>query len=244
MDRLKGRVAIVTGAAGGLGTAICAAFTAEGATVLPVDIQGDDCLHVDVGTEAGNREMIETAITRYGQLDVLVLNAGTQHMAPLAEYPEAQWDRLMNVMLKGPLFAIQRAWPALTARPGGRIIVTASISSLQAERYKAAYVTAKHGVLGLVRVAALEGAPFGLTANAVAPGGMHTPLIESQVADQMRLHNVTREEYLSRMAARHPGGHLVDPAEVASTMVFLASPESAGINGACITVDHGLMAGA
>jgi 3-hydroxybutyrate dehydrogenase len=244
MDRLKGRVAIVTGAAGGLGAAVYAAFAAEGASVLPVDIKGDDCLHVDVGTEAGNREMIETALARYGQLDVLVLNAGTQYMAPLAEYPEAQWDRLMNVMLKGPLFAIQHAWPALTARPGGRIIVTASISSLQAERYKVAYVAAKHGVLGLVRVAALEGAPFGLTVNAVAPGGMHTPLIESQVADQMRLHNVTREEYLSRMAARHPGGNLVDPAEVANTMVFLASPESAGINGTCITVDHGLMAGA
>ncbi len=243
MDRLKGRVAIVTGAAGGLGTAICAAFAAEGAAVLPVDIQGDDCLHVDVGTEAGNREMVETALARYGQLDVLVLNAGTQHMAPLAEYPEAEWDRLMNVMLKGPLFAIQHAWPALTARPGGRIIVTASISSLQAERYKVAYVAAKHGVLGLVRVAALEGAPFGLTANAVAPGGMYTPLIESQVADQMRLHHITREEYLSAMAARHPGGRMVDPAEVASTMVFLASPESSGINGACITVDLGLTAG-
>jgi 3-hydroxybutyrate dehydrogenase len=242
MDRLKGRIAIVTGAAGGVGAAICSAFTAEGATIVPVDIKGDDCLHVDVGTEAGNREMVETALARHGQLDVLVLNAGTQYMAPLAEYPEAEWDRLMNVMLKGPLFAIQHAWPALTARPGGRIIITASVSSFQAERYKAAYVTAKHGVLGLVRVAALEGAPFGLTVNAVAPGGMYTPLIESQIADQMRLHNVTREEYLSGMAARHPGGRMVNPAEVANTMVFLASPESSGINGSCITVDLGLMA--
>ena len=153
----EGQVAIVTGAAGGLGRAIRTVLGREGASVLAVDIEGDDCVHLDVGTDSGNRQMVELALEQNGRLDVLILNAGVQYMAPLPEFPAEEWDRLMNVMAKGPYLAIKHAWTALTERPGGRIIVTASGSSFIAEKYKAAYVAAKHAVAGLVKVAALEG---------------------------------------------------------------------------------------
>jgi 3-hydroxybutyrate dehydrogenase len=239
--RLAGRVAVVTGASGGLGRSLCEVLWREGAHVLPVDLEGGDVLQADVGTEAGNRAMVREALDRYGRLDVLVLNAGCQHVAPIAEFPEEQWDRLHDVMVKGPFLAIRAAWPELIRRPGGRIVVTASGSSFIAERFKAAYVAAKHGVLGLVRVAALEGGPLGLTANAVAPAWMRTPMVEGQVAEQMRLHGRTREEVVKSFVTRHPVERFVEPDEVSAAVAFLASPEASGINGVCLPVDLGTL---
>jgi 3-hydroxybutyrate dehydrogenase len=240
--RLKDRVAIVTGAAGGLGQAVCSTLRREGACVLGVDITGEGLLHADVGTAEGNQAMVEEALCRYGRIDVLVLNAGMQFMAPIAEFPEEEWDRLMNVMVKGPYLAMKRAWSALTARPGGRIIVTASTSSIAAEPYKAAYVAAKHGVIGLIKVAALEGAAAGLTANAVAPGGMLTPLIERQLDDHVRLRGISRQEVIDGFVQRHAVKRFVEPQEAAEVVAFLAGPESSGITGASIPVDLGLLA--
>jgi 3-hydroxybutyrate dehydrogenase len=238
--RLTGKVSIVTGATGGLGVAICAVLEREGATVVPVDVHGD-ALHLDVGTDAGNKAMVEAALARHGALDVLVLNAGAQHVAPISEFPESEWDRLFDVMVKGPWLAIKHAWPHI-ARPGGRVVVTASGSSFIAERYKSAYVAAKHAVLGLVRVAALEGGPLGMTANAVGPGWMRTPMVESQLAEQMRLHSRTREEVIESMVDRHPVKRFVEPEEVANTIAFLASDEASGINGSFVPVDLGTLA--
>jgi 3-hydroxybutyrate dehydrogenase len=238
---LDGRVAIVTGAGGGLGRAICDVFRREGAEVVAVDLAGERCEHLDVGTDAGTARMVQLALERHGRLDALILNAGVQFMAPLAEFPEEQWDRLMAVMAKGPFLAIKHAWPALTERPGGRIVVTASGSSFIGEKYKAAYVAAKHAVAGLVKVAALEGAAHGLTANAVAPGWMMTGLVERQLADQERLNRRPREEIVASWLARSPVERAVDPNEVAETIAFLASPRASGINGAVVPVDLGLL---
>ena len=243
MAILTGKVAIVTGAGGGMGRAIHEALAREGATVVPVDLSGEGYVHADVGTETGNREMIAEALARHGRIDILVLNAGVQYMAPLAEFPEAEWDRLMNVMAKGPFLAMQAAWPHLTDVPGKRVIVTASTSSLVGARYKAAYVAAKHAVLGVVRTAALEGASFGLTVNAVAPGWVHTGMVDGQLDDQRRYLGGTREELLAAMAADQPGGRFVAPEEVAAAVVFLASPAASGINGVLLPVDLGAIAG-
>jgi len=240
--RLQHRVAIVTGAAGGLGQAVCATLRREGACVLGVDLTGEDVLHADAGTAEGNRLMVEEALRLHGRIDVLVLNAGMQFMAPIHEFPEEEWDRLMNVMVKGPYLAMKYAWAALTARPGGRIIVTASTSSVAAEPYKAAYVAAKHGIVGLIKVAALEGATAGLTANAVAPGGMFTPLIERQLDDHVRLRGISRQEVVDAFIQRHAVKRFVDPQEVAHVIAFLAGPESSGITGAVVPVDLGLLA--
>jgi 3-hydroxybutyrate dehydrogenase len=183
--------------------------------------------------------MVAQAVDRHGRLDILVLNAGSQRMAPIAEYDEGDWDRLMNVMARGPFLAMKFAWPALTAKPGGRIIVTASTLGLVGAAYKSAYVAAKHAVVGLVQVAALEGAAAGLTANAVAPGWMRTPIMENQLADQMRLRRLSRDEVMADMLASQPSGRFVETTEVANLMVFLASDRSSGITGTVLPVDLG-----
>lgn len=237
---LEGRVAVVTGAAGGLGRAICDVFAREGATVLPVDLHGDGCFRADVGSAEGNRAMIEEALSSYGRLDTLILNAGSQYLAPIAEFPEAEWDRLFDVLVKGPHVAIKAAWPHLTERSGGRIVVTASALSVLGEEYKAAYVSAKHAVAGLVKVAALEGGPHGLCANAVAPGLMWTALMERQLEDQMRLRGLSREEVVERIELFQPV-RAVTTHEVAELMSFLASDRASGISGTCVPVDLGFL---
>jgi 3-hydroxybutyrate dehydrogenase len=239
---LAGRVAVLTGAAGGLGSATVQALRRAGATVVPVDVHGDDCLIADVSTAGGNQAMVDAALERHGQLDILVLNAGAQAMNPIATYSEADWDQLMNLMVKGPFLAMKFAWPHLTRQSGGRIIVTASTVSLVGAPYKAAYVAAKHAVLGLVKVAALEGAAAGLTANAVAPGWMGTPLTGNQISGHMRLRGMSRDEVLASMVAEQPANRFVGTAEVAALITFLAGDGGSAINGACIPVDTGTLA--
>ena len=239
---LQGRVAIVTGADGGLGREVCSVLEREGASVVRVDLNGKDCLSLDVGSEEGNQQMVEAALNRHGRLDTLVLNAGLQFMAPIPEFPLAQWTRLMDVMVTGPFLAMKYAWEALTAKPGGRIVVTTSAGSFVAERFKAAYVAAKHAAAGLVKVAALEGGPVGLTANAVAPGWMMTGLVEGQIADQVRLHGKSRDEIIAGWLSQAAVGRAVETREVAETIAFLASERASGVNGTVVPVDLGLLA--
>ena len=239
---LSGRVGIVTGAAGGLGSAIVRALRDAGALVVPVDLHGDDSLIADVGTADGNRRMVDVALDRHGRLDMLILNAGAQAMNPIVSYSEADWDRLMDLMVKGPFLAMKFAWPHLTSQPGGRIIVTSSTAGLVGAPYKAAYVAAKHAVLGLVKVAALEGAAAGLTVNAVAPGWMFTSLAENQIRDHMRLRGISRDEVIASMVAEQPAGRFVEVTEVASLITFLAGQGASAINGTCIPIDTGILA--
>jgi 3-hydroxybutyrate dehydrogenase len=236
---LRDQVAVVTGAAGGLGSEICRVFEEEGARVVRVDIQGEDCLHADVATADGNRRMIEEAIARHRRLDTLVLNAGDQSVAPISAFPEVTWDLLMNVMVKSAFLAIKCAWPYLTERPGGRIIATGSTLSLIGAPGKVAYVAAKHGLLGVIKVAALEGAAAGLTANVVAPGWMNTSLLERQLDDLMHLKGMTRDEVLDSLKREQAADRFVEPREVADAIAFLASPRASGITGSCIPVDLG-----
>jgi 3-hydroxybutyrate dehydrogenase len=243
LDRqLEGRVALVTGAGGTLGRAVSDLFRQRGAAVVGADLVGEDVYRCDISTADGNRELIAAVIESHGRLDVLVLNAGIQHVAPIGEFPEEQWDRLLGAMLKGPFLTIREAWPHLTARPGGRILVTASTCSFAAERFKAAYVSAKHGVVGLVKVAALEGAEHQLTANAVAPSWMRTPMVEKQVAEQARLRGLTEAEVIAGFVEKQAEKRFVEPLEVAETLAFLASPAASAITGSCIPVDIGALA--
>jgi 3-hydroxybutyrate dehydrogenase len=241
-ERLAGRVAILTGAAGALGRVVWQSLENAGASVVPVDLHGDGCLIADVGTSDGNQRMVEAALERHRRLDILILNAGTQAMNPIASYAEEDWDKLMDLMVKGPFLAMKFAWPHLTRQPGGRIIVTSSTLGLEAAPYKAAYVAAKHGVIGLMKVAALEGAMSGLTANAVLPGWMYTPIVEKQIQDHISLKGLSREEVIASMVEEHPARRFVETGEVASLVTFLASAGASGINGTCIPVDTGGLA--
>ena len=236
---LEERVAVVTGAAGGLGTEICRVFEEEGAHVVRADIQGEDCLHVDVTTADGNRRMIDKAIARHGRLDTLVLNVGDQSVAPIAEFPEEAWDKLMNVNLKSAFLGVKYAWPHLTEKRGGRIIATGSVLSLIAAPGKVAYVAAKHGLLGVMKVAALEGAALGLTANVVLPGWMNTSLLDRQLEDLMLLKGMSKDEVMESLKREQAAERFVEPREVADAIAFLASSRASGITGSCLPVDLG-----
>ncbi|CAB4973034.1 MAG: SDR family oxidoreductase [Actinobacteria bacterium] len=239
---LAGKVAVVTGADGALGRSIVEVFREQGATVVGVDLSGADCIHANVASAEDNRRVVDAVVRQHGAIDVLVLNAGVQRMSPIVDFPPEEWERLLGVMLTGPFLAIQAAWPFLTASPGGRILATASTSSYIAEKYKSAYVAAKHGLLGLIKVAALEGAEHQLTANAVAPSWMRTPLVENQVAERVSLLNLTAEQVIADMVGEQAEKRFVETVEVASTLAFLASSAASGITGSCVPVDLGALA--
>lgn len=239
---LEGRIAVVTGSTGTLGRCIVEVFVAQGATVVGVDVGPDADLRADLSTEEGNRRAVAEAVDRHGRLDAVVLNAGVQHMAPIAEFPAQQWNRLLDVMLTGPFHLVRAAWPHLVAAGSGRVLATASTSSFVAEKYKVAYVAAKHGLLGLVKVIALEGAEHGVTANAVAPSWMRTAMVEGQVARRSELLGRSEAEVVADIVTEHAVKRFVEPREVADTLAFLASPAASGITGACIPVDLGALA--
>lgn len=239
---LLGKVAIVTGSQGALGRSIAAALTRRGATVIGVDIAGDDCVLADISSPEDNRRVIEQTVDEHGGIDVLALNAGTQHMAPIGEFPVEEWHRLTGVMLTGPFLMMRAAWPHLVRSGSGRVVATASTSSYVGEKYKAAYVAAKHGLLGLVKVAALEGADDGITVNAVAPSWMRTAMVEGQVAERSRLLARPADQVIAELVHEQAVKRFVEPDEVAETVAFLASPQASGITGSCIPVDLGALA--
>lgn len=233
------RVALVTGASGSLGKAIVEELRRQGAAVYGADIVGEESFHVDLSTVSGNEAAVAHVLAEAGRLDILVLNAGVQHVASLEAFPQAEWERLTNIMLNGPFAALRAAWPALTRRPGGRVVVTGSTDSFRAERFKAGYVAAKHGVLGLVRVAALEGAAHGLTANLVAPGWMDTPLVRNQLESLAEARGTSLEQVLGTLPSGEPGNRFVAVEEVAAAVGFLASPRASAISGVALPVDLG-----
>ena len=239
------RAALVTGAAGGIGRAIAARLEADGLDVLAADLEpaGDGPgvpFAADLATREGNRAAVAAALERFGRLDVLVPNAGFQHVAPVAEFDEDRWDGLLAILLTSPFLLAKHAWEALAATGDGRIVVIASAHALVASPFKAGYVSAKHGVLGLVKTLALEGAEQGILATAVCPGYVRTPLVERQVADQAAAHGLPEERVLDEVIlAPQPVKRLIEPEEVAATVAFLAGPGGRAFSGVPVPMDLG-----
>ncbi|HEX8084570.1 MAG TPA: SDR family oxidoreductase [Solirubrobacteraceae bacterium] len=237
-------VAVVTGAASGIGWAIAARLEGDGWDVVAADLRPDAdgpgvAVECDLTTREGNRAAVDAALDRFGRLDAIVANAGFQHVAPVAEFDEDAWDGLLGVLLTSPFLLAKYAWPALQER-GGAIVVVASVHGLVASPFKAGYVSAKHGVLGLVKTLALEGAETGIRATAVCPGFVRTPLVEGQVDDQARANGVPRERVLEDVIlAPHAVKRLIEPDEVAGTVAFLLGPGGRAFTGAAIPMDLG-----
>jgi 3-hydroxybutyrate dehydrogenase len=226
--------ALVTGAAGGIGAATVSKLQQDGFDVLGFDLEDGD-----LSTRAGNRAAVDAALERFGRLDLVVANAGIQHVAPVAEFPEDKWDAILAILLTSPFLLAKYAWDALQ-ESGGRFIAVASVHAQVASPYKAAYVSAKHGVLGLVKTLALEGAEVGITATAVCPGYVRTPLVEGQLTDQARAHGIAEDEVLdSVLLARTPLKRLVEPEEVADAVAFLCSPAATSMTGTSLSLDGG-----
>jgi 3-hydroxybutyrate dehydrogenase len=229
------RVALVTGAAGGIGGAVAARLEADGWSVHAVDVDDGD-----LTTRDGNRAVVEGALARYGRLDAVVANAGFQHVAPVAEFPEEQWDALIAVLLTSPFLLAKYAWEALAAAGDGRFVAVASVHGLVASPFKVGYVAAKHGVIGLVKVLALEGAEHGISATAVCPAFTRTPLVEAQIADQAKAHGVPEERVLEDVIlAPQAVKRLIEPEEVASVVAFLLGPDGRAFSGAAVPMDLG-----
>jgi 3-hydroxybutyrate dehydrogenase len=183
----------------------------------------------DLATREGNRAVVDAALERFGRLDAVVANAGFQHVAPVAEFPEEQWDALLAVMLTSPFLLAKYAWESLGASGEGRFVAIASAHALVASPLKAGYVAAKHGVLGLVKTLALEGAEQGICATAVCPAFVRTPLAEAQIAER-------GEE---AVLAPHAVKRLIEPAEVAETVAFLCGAGGRAFTGVPVTMDLG-----
>ena len=249
---LKGKSALVTGAASGIGLAVAEALTACGARVLLADLDeagaraaaarlpGAISMKADIGSRADCKALVDRATAELGGVDVLVNNAGLQHVCPVEEFPEERFELLLRVMLVGPFVLTKHALPGMYAKRWGRIVNVASIHGLVASPFKSAYVSAKHGVLGFTKTVALEAADRGVTVNAVCPGYVRTPLVERQIADQARTHHIPESEVVERiMLAPAAIKRLLEPAEVAAYVTFLCSPAAASITGATQVMDGG-----
>ena len=231
---------MVTGAASGIGAAIAQRLAGDGWDVLGVDVRGEVDLIADLGTREANAQTVAEALERFGRLDAVVASAGFQHVAPIAQFSEDRWEEVLALLLTSPFLLARYAWPHLVASGEGRFVAIASVHGLVASPFKAAYVAAKHGLLGLVKTLALEGAADGISATAVCPAYVRTPLVQAQIADQARAHGMAEEEVLEKVIlASHAVKRLIEPEEVAGVVAFLLGPEGRSLTGAPVTMDQG-----
>ena len=230
------RCVLVTGAARGIGAAIVERLASDGWNVHGVDID-----EADLTTREGNRAVVNAALERFdGRLDAVVANAGFQYVARVRDFPEEQWDRLQALLLTSPFLLAKYAWDALAASGDGRFLVVASVHGLVASPFKSGYVAAKHGVLGLVKVLALEGADVGLSASAICPGYVRTALVEAQIAEQSAAHGIPEERVLEEvLLAPQAVKRLLEPSEVAGAAAWLLGPDGRAATGSPLVLDLG-----
>jgi 3-hydroxybutyrate dehydrogenase len=241
---LTGRTALVTGGGSGIGRACGRALAAAGAKVHVVDRDGQSAERVaaDVDGWAHVADLAEPGVIDAlpEQVDVLVNNAGLQHVAPLHEFPPEKFALLHQVMVTAPFLLIRRCLPHMYARGWGRIVNISSAHGLRASAHKAAYVAAKHALEGLSKVAALEGAPHGVTSNCVCPGYVRTPLVANQIAAQAALHGIDEGEVVERVLLdRSAVKRLIEPDEVAALVRWLCGPQAGALTGASLPMDGG-----
>ena len=258
MSILKGKTAVVTGSTSGIGLACARAFAGVGANIVlngmgaPVDVEKErSAIERDFGVKtiyspADMAKPIEIAKlialgeTTFGRVDVLVNNAGIQHVSPIEEFQPEKWDAIIAINLSAAFHAIRAAVPGMKKRGWGRIITTASAHSLVASPFKSAYVAAKHGIAGLTKTVALELARSKITCNCISPGYVWTPLVEKQIPNTMKARNLRRDEVISDiLLAAQPTKEFVTAEQVASLALFLCSDDAAQITGANLAIDGG-----
>jgi 3-hydroxybutyrate dehydrogenase len=240
---LVGRRALVTGGASGIGRAVAVAFAGAGADVTILDRDSNAKAVADeIGCLAVVADLSDLDALANLDLDtdILVNCAGVQHVAPLESFPPEKFSFILRLMLEAPFRLIQASLPHMYAQGWGRIVNVSSAHGLRASAYKSAYVTAKHGLEGLSKVVALEGAPHGVTSNCINPAYVRTPLVEAQMADQARSHGISENEVLEQiMLERVAVKRLIEPEEVAAMALFLCSESALSVTGSSFCIDGG-----
>ena len=255
---LKGKVALVTGSTSGIGLAIARAYAKQGADIVINGFGDKDAIEkeragiekdfgvkalysaADMSKGAEIAAMVEGAGKSLGSVDILVNNAGIQFVSPIEDFPVEKWDQIIAINLTAAFHATRAAVPAMKAKKWGRIINTASAHALVASPFKSAYVSAKHGIAGLTKTVALETATFGITANAICPGYVWTPLVEKQIPETMAARNMTKEQVINDVLLHaQPTKQFVTVEEIADFAVYLASDSARSITGAIIPIDGG-----
>ncbi|MFZ2019041.1 MAG: 3-hydroxybutyrate dehydrogenase [Methyloceanibacter sp.] len=255
---LKDKVSLVTGSTSGIGLGIARALAAAGSAVVlngfgsPEEIKATQAsIGADFGVPVAFSgadmtkpeqiaEMVRMALDMFGSLDVLVNNAGIQHVAPLQEFPVAKWDAIIAINLSSAFHTTRLALPSMFVKKWGRIINIASAHGLVGSPFKSAYVAAKHGMLGLTKVTALETAEMGITCNAICPGYVYTPLVEAQIEGQAKAHGIPREKVIRDvLLAQQPNKRFATTEELGGIAVFLATDAAASITGVALPVDGG-----
>lgn len=253
---LDGKVAFITGSASGIGLEIAKKFAAEGAKLVISDVNAEKCEQAteelkalgfealsapcDVSDEQAYQAAIEQCQQAYGRLDILINNAGFQHVAAIEDFPTETYQKLIAVMLTGAFIGIKHAFPIMKAQQSGRILNMASINGVIGFAGKAGYNSAKHGIIGLTRVAALESATDGITVNALCPGYVDTPLVRGQIADLAKTRKVSETRALEDIIlAMVPQKRLLSVTEIADYAIFLCSDKAAGVTGQAVIMDGG-----
>jgi 3-hydroxybutyrate dehydrogenase len=254
---LTGRVSLVTGSTSGIGLGIARALAAAGSDIVLNGFGKPDMIAeaqsqiaalsvrvfhsaADMSSPEAIREMIDTTLASFGRLDILVNNAGIQHVAALQDFPAEKWDAILAINLSSAFHTSRLALPSMLKNKWGRIINMASAHGLVGSPFKSAYVAAKHGIVGLTKVVALETAELGITCNAICPGYVYTPLVEAQIDGQAKAHGIPREQVIRDvLLAQQPNKRFASVDELGALAVFLASDAAASITGAALPVDGG-----
>ena len=248
--KLQDKVVLITGGGGGFGRALSHAFTGAGATVLITDISdrgqivanevGSRFFQADISDTKTTRALFEKCVKYAGNIDILVNNAGLQYISPLEDFPEQDWIQLVHIMLIAPFQLTKYVIPDMKTQRWGRIINLSSIHGLVASPFKSAYVSAKHGLVGLTRTAALELGEFGITVNAICPGYSNTSLTQNQIAKQARVRGISETDVVEKVLMEPAAiKNLIEPDEIASLALFLASDDARSITGAALSIDSG-----
>lgn len=252
-ENFKDKVVVVTGSTSGLGLAIAKRFAAAGAKVvvsgsraggetLAAEIAGENGLYVqaDLARRADCKALIDATLAKFGGVDILINNAGFQHVSPLEDFPEDMWDRMQAVMLTAPFLLTRYSWPSMKAKGWGRIVNIGSIHSQVASPAKVGYTSAKHGLIGLTRTAALEGGPLGITVNTICPAYVATPLVDNQISAQSAARGIPEAEVVEKIMLEPAAiKRLITSEEVAEFTAFLCSPAGSAFTGAALSMDLG-----
>ncbi len=252
---LNKKVAIVTGAASGIGLSVSEMLSNSGVNVVMADVNeaklkesasqfGQSFYTADLSKRESCKALVDFALNKYGKVDILVNVAGIQTVSAIEDFPEDKWDFMISLMLTAPFLLTKYAWPSMKEQGWGRIINLNSIHGLVASEFKSAYVSAKHGLTGLTKTAALEGGAYGITVNSICPAYVRTPLVDNQIAAQAENHGISKEEVVSKiMLQKAAVKTLLEPSTVAEVVKFLCSEAGNNITGSALTIDGGWTAG-